>query len=93
MEKCTHTIETGGHWVDDPSHDPEEWACGGFDNGPIMWKEGYNESTTIDIGLHRYKCTQCNEIMYYSSAARDHYENGTIYPYIKGLGKEDEIQS
>lgn len=33
-------------------------------------------STTIDIDLHRYKCTQCNQIMYYSSAAREYYETG-----------------
>lgn len=33
-------------------------------------------STTVDIDLHRYKCTQCGEIMYYSGAAREYYETG-----------------
>lgn len=33
-------------------------------------------STTEDIDLHRYKCVQCNKIMYYSGAAREYYETG-----------------
>lgn len=32
--------------------------------------------TTEDIDLHRYRCTQCKEIMYYSGAAREYYETG-----------------
>lgn len=34
------------------------------------------ESTTVDLDTHRYKCTQCGEIMYYSGAAREYYETG-----------------
>jgi hypothetical protein len=34
------------------------------------------EYTTVDIDLHRYKCTQCGEVMYYSGAAREYYETG-----------------
>lgn len=34
------------------------------------------ERTTIDIDTHRYKCTQCGEVMYYSGAAREYYETG-----------------
>jgi extradiol dioxygenase family protein len=33
-------------------------------------------STTVDIDLHRYKCTQCGLVMYYSGAAREYYETG-----------------
>jgi hypothetical protein len=44
-------------------------------------------STTVDIDLHRYKCTQCDEIMYYSGRARDYHENGVKSPWIKGLDK------
>ncbi len=33
-------------------------------------------STTVDLDLHRYKCTQCGEIMYYSGAAKEYYETG-----------------
>ena len=32
--------------------------------------------TTEDIDAHRYRCTQCNKVMYYSSAAREYYETG-----------------
>lgn len=43
------------------------------------------ESTTVDIDLHRYKCTQCNEIFYYSGRARDFFEKGIKSDWIKGL--------
>jgi subtilisin-like proprotein convertase family protein len=33
-------------------------------------------STTVDLDLHRYKCTQCGEVMYYSGAAKEYYETG-----------------
>ncbi len=33
-------------------------------------------STTVDIDLHRYRCTQCGLVMYYSGAAREYYETG-----------------
>ncbi len=40
-----------------------------------VWE--YNTvSTTVDIDLHRYKCTQCGLVMYYSGAAREYYETG-----------------
>lgn len=41
-------------------------------------------STFEDIDLHRYKCTQCGEIGYYSGAAKNYYENG-IKSEILGL--------
>jgi hypothetical protein len=34
------------------------------------------KSFLIDLDLHRYKCTKCGEIGYYSGAARDYYEKG-----------------
>jgi extradiol dioxygenase family protein len=43
------------------------------------------ESTTVDIDLHRYKCTMCNEVMYYSGRARDYYEKGIKSDWITGL--------
>jgi hypothetical protein len=45
------------------------------------------ESTCVDIDLHRYKCTMCNEVMYYSGRARDYYEKGIKSEWIAGLGK------
>jgi hypothetical protein len=44
-------------------------------------------STTVDIDLHRYKCTQCDLIMYYSGRAREYYEEGKKFDWIKGLDK------
>jgi len=40
-----------------------------------QWEHN-TESTTIDLDTHRYKCTQCKKIMYYSGAAREYYETG-----------------
>ena len=45
------------------------------------------ESTTVDIDLHRYKCTMCNEVFYYSGRARDYYEKGIKSEWITGLDK------
>jgi hypothetical protein len=32
--------------------------------------------TTEDVDLHRYKCTQCGELFYYSERARLFFEQG-----------------
>jgi hypothetical protein len=73
---CNHTIETS-RWVTTDYFGEEidgEW-------------EYKTESTTVDIDLHRYKCTQCGEIMYYSGRARQYYEEGIKSDWITGLGK------
>ena len=44
------------------------------------------ESTTEDIDTHRYRCTQCEMVMYYSGRARDYYEKG-IKCHVQGLDK------
>jgi hypothetical protein len=44
-------------------------------------------STTVDIDLHRYKCTQCGEVMYYSGRARQYHEEGKKFDWINGLDK------
>jgi hypothetical protein len=38
--------------------------------------ESETVSTTVDLDLHRYKCAQCGEVMYYSGAAKEYYETG-----------------
>ena len=43
--------------------------------------------TTRDLDTHRYQCTQCNKIMYYSNAARLYYEEG-INSQIQGLSND-----
>lgn len=74
---CRHERETS-HWVEE-----ENWYTGEVDG---RW-EWTTVNTTVDIDLHRYKCTQCGEIMYYSGRARQYYEEGTKFDWIKGLDK------
>lgn len=47
--------------------------------------ETFEESTEEDIDLHRYKCTLCGKIGYYSNAAANFYKKGITSPGIKGL--------
>ena len=75
---CKHESNTS-HWVDD-----EEDGWGGTTPGHWVYS---TKSTTVDIDLHRYKCTQCGEVMYYSGRARQHYEEGVKFDWIKGLDK------
>jgi len=82
MSKCTHS-EQSGEWVDNPFHDPVEWALDGFDEGPSIWESG-STPTTEDVDTHRYRCTQCGEVMYYSNKARRHFEDGELFD-IPGL--------
>ena len=39
-------------------------------------------STFEDIDTHRYRCTQCGKIEYYSQAAEDYYTKGTKNPML-----------
>lgn len=64
---CTHKIERE-RWIQE-----ENRYTGDIDE---YW-ETTVEYTTEDIDTHRYKCTQCGKIMYYSGAAKEYYENGT----------------
>jgi hypothetical protein len=59
----------------------ENWYSGEVEG---RW-EYTTESTTVDIDLHRYKCTMCNEVMYYSGRARAFYEDGVKSDWITGL--------
>ena len=71
---CTHTsfrMVKGSYNEWDDSYDPD-------------YSESY--STTEDVDLHRFRCTQCNLMMYYSGRARDYYEKG-IKSHVKGLDK------
>ena len=62
----------------------EEWIVDPDDERDGRW-ESYTVSTTEDIDLHRYRCTQCGLVMYYSGAARSYYEKGVACD-IPGLG-------
>jgi hypothetical protein len=72
-KECEH-----GYW--------EYRDCGFWDTD--VWLDDYRQvwhSYTEDIDLHRYKCTHCGEIMYYSGAAKDFYEKNIRQEGIKGL--------
>lgn len=70
---CSHTI-TKGRWVED-----EDWATGEITR---EWVEE-EISAFHDVDLHRYKCTRCGELRYYSGRARDHFEGKTNDPGIE----------
>ena len=48
----------------------------------------YEVSTEEDIDTHRYKCTLCGKIGYYSGSARDHYENGIPSFWVTNFNKK-----
>ena len=61
------------------------WVTTNYFGEEIEGKWEYEtEHTTIDLDTHRYKCVQCNQIMYYSGAAHEYYETGVD---VKGLFK------
>ena len=75
MNKCTHTKYE--RWTSSW----ENWMT-----GEDVVEEHYGEVDTFeDIDTHRYKCTQCGEIGYYSGAAKNWYQNKIPTPGIKGL--------
>ena len=62
---CEHTTS---HYVDKGFYDWDgDWV------EDMQWIE---RTTFVDIDLHRYKCTQCGYVGYYSNLARKFYENG-----------------
>ena len=66
----------------------ERWVTTDYFGEEIAGHWEYDTiSTTVDIDLHRYKCTRCGEVMYYSSRAREYYEEGKKIDWIQGLGK------
>lgn len=71
---CTHSSQRE-RWVDDVYDDWSDRYVGGH------W-EYYTESHCVDIDLHRWKCTRCGHIDYYSGRARDHFEGRTKDSFI-----------
>lgn len=72
--QCTHQ-KTTPVWVEE--YDPWDEVIGGH------W-ENITSFTYEDITPHRYMCTQCKEVMYYSKAARDYFVHD-IKSHIPGL--------
>lgn len=81
MTRCSHSYRQAGRWT------TVENTWSGEKESKYL--EGETVYTHVDIDLHRFKCTQCDEVMYYSGRAREHFEEGTVFPYIKGLDKDE----
>jgi len=64
---CTHTIERQV-WIDGYEDD---WGT----HIDSHW-EYTTEYTTEDTNIGSYKCTQCNQTMYYTGSWRKFYEEG-----------------
>ncbi len=73
---CIHGIKVEAHWEANPLYD---WRMDDDDyvEEASNWVPAHTKDTSVDIDTHRYKCTQCGKIMYYSGAARSYYEDGT----------------
>lgn len=63
---CNHKDERC-YWV--PEYDDFGREVSGH------WEYG-TVSTTVDINLGSYKCTQCGKVMYYTGQWRDFFEKG-----------------
>ena len=57
----------------------------GYDEPYSKW-HSETKSLFEDIDLHRFKCTECGEVRYYSGAAKDYYTKGILSP-VRGLDK------
>ena len=77
---CRHE-KTISRWVG-----TEYWGDDGSSCHSGDWEHD-TVSTIIDLDTHRYQCTQCNEIMYYSGRAQEYHEQGRKFDGIKGLDK------
>jgi hypothetical protein len=64
---CTHTQKKPDTWV--------TVNCFGEETEG-EWVRGETVSTTRDLDTHRYQCTQCGLVMYYSGRAQAHFERG-----------------
>lgn len=71
---CSHTKYVGGYWRDNPNFE-EGWS---HESDRREYVEGFDKPTLEDLDLHRYHCTQCGEIFYYSQRAREAYESGDL---------------
>lgn len=62
----------------------DEWENDRTGEREGEWKTE-EQSLMIDIDLHRFQCTRCKQIGYYSGAAKAFYEEGKRAPGAQGL--------
>jgi hypothetical protein len=72
MTNCTHTRTIEAKWIENPDYDPY------YDDDYGYWEEAYEQYTYQDIDIHRYRCTQCGEIKYYSERGRKLFEGDKV---------------
>lgn len=72
---CSHEFS---YWETDTWED--DYGNEHHDNNLIT--ESYYE----DLDLHRYHCTKCKEVFYYSQAAKEYHQDG-ILSNVQGLDK------
>lgn len=78
--KCEHR-----QWVSGWYSEEENFWTGEMED---IWNEGYWESLQEDIDTHRFKCSLCGEIGYYSGAAKDHFEGRNVQSWIDKTNKK-----
>ena len=66
MNECKHRS-----WVDSTT---ETITCDWTGEDHTEYIAGYYEETIEDVDTHRYKCTQCSKMFYYSQWAKEKYE-------------------
>ena len=82
MMTCTHSIT---------KLENHGWECDWSGEWCDDWRQ-VEHSTQEDIDLHRFRCTQCGEVGYYSGAARAFYERGEERPDL-GLTRADAARA
>lgn len=63
MSNCTHQ-DKRQVWI------PESGERGDYEYEDGHW-ESVTENYYVDIDTHRYKCTKCGEVFWYSQAAKE----------------------
>jgi hypothetical protein len=71
MTECTHQREVRD-WIDEYVDD---WGT----TIPGEWQYSM-QSTTEDLDIGRFQCTQCKKVMYYTGLWRDFFEKGVPCP-------------
>ncbi len=78
--ECEHR-----QWVSGWYSEEVNFWTGGMED---IWNEGYWESSQEDIDTHRFKCSLCGEIGYYSGVAKEHFEGREFQSWIDKTNKK-----
>lgn len=76
---CTHEGRSQV-WIDDYEDDWGDYVNGHWETKYVNYCE--------DLDLHRWRCTRCGHIGYYSGRARDHFEGRKHDSFIQETNEE-----